>query len=244
MSDDIKWGWIPNISGGACHPDKICSKIKQAAGCCFYDYDFDGDKTVVATGRYGTVEIKIRDENGICSLENKCDNDVLDDVWSEFRWVLDGCSRTVCDCAAMGTLVDRSDSVERSIARLFIDSIESDCDGLIHVIEPWFSDAKSLNEWKNLLKVTQEVHDLSSSNRLYFGRFLELYSDAFSDEDKEDLNREINARYDKVNIAYDHIVFESEQKYKERADTHTIRSIWVAIFMVSSSLIVGILGLL
>ena len=147
----VKWGWVPNIPGTICSGNEVKDKIlRKKYGMYTYTYDSPKSEITAASDKLGTVVIKIRDEGGICSLEIKesrgMEYDIRDEVWIEFRKMLDGCSDTVCNCDAMDQLADAGESeAEQAIAKAFIESMETTFDACRIMNEP-----KTREGWKKL----------------------------------------------------------------------------------------------
>ncbi|MDR0778711.1 MAG: hypothetical protein LBE48_04665 [Methanomassiliicoccaceae archaeon] len=249
-------GWVPNIGGRACSPDKVGSKIRVINTECRNEYvfSFDHDRSVTKiTARHasrGTVEINILDDGGVCSLCIKhakisVNADVervwIGEVWKEFRRILDGCSNTVADCTAMFPIcVDPfpdlpsrdapPPSIHKEIAVKFIETIERDTDAGNHIIYPIINNAKikTLEDWKSLWDKSKELYNRTRSNRLYFERFMEIYWVVFVPEEADNLHKMMDARYEKASIIYDDSMRKTEFGYKKVADEIGRRRFYVA----------------
>ena len=190
------------------------------------------------------AKINILDDGGYCSVEiedkkPKLDlrtQVLIDDVWKGFRIIMDGCSGTVCDCtAAMPIYIEADEepdekSIFDKIAENFIRKIERETDGAIGVVGDIINkkDSKTLEDWEILWKKSRELQNLTKSNHLYFGTFLEIYKEKFSRERVEKLDKMMIARCEKARISYDDNMRGSEHGYKVKTAESTNKRISIA----------------
>jgi hypothetical protein len=260
-------GWVPNIGGRACAPEKIESKIRRMnadprEGYVFsFDHYPSEERIVAVHASRGTVEIKILDEGGLCSLCIKhakmrmnatAERIWLGEVWKEFRRIMDGCSNTACDCTSMSPIfIGQSSgdgapygkpSIHKEMAEKFIETIERDTDVGNHIINPLIDNnkRKTLEDWKNLWDRSKELYNRIESNRLYFERFVEIYWVMFVPEEADNLRKIMAARYEKARIIYDDTMRMAEFGYKKVADEIGRRRFYVAC----ASLVLAVLAIL
>jgi len=56
MSVEKKIGWVPNISGNVCCPEKVKLKIDKIEGCYTYSYGYDDSgRNITALSPFGAV---------------------------------------------------------------------------------------------------------------------------------------------------------------------------------------------
>jgi len=264
MKIDNVYGWIPNIEGKVCCQENIRMRIDNADFACAigaevtvmsvfceYSYDLSERKVVVSNESCGTIEIEILHEGGLCSIkivENKLNSYKaakvwIEEVWKGFRMIIDGCSGTDCDCTSMVPVyLEPGRSVYEEIAQAFIRTLEYEADFANHVVGRIIRDKnkKSLNRWENLWGKANHLQNISLSNQLYFGRFLDIYRDEFTPERIEELTRIMDAWCDKARIAYESNMRESEFGFRKASDGLNRRRFYIA----AASLAIAVLAIL
>jgi hypothetical protein len=101
------------------------------------------------------------------------------------------------------------------------------------------------------VNAAKQTYNFARSNCIYLERFLELHRRAFTAGEIDSFIKVMRARKEKVRIAHDHVVFESEEAVKKHAERtgrrvnkNTRILIAIAIVSLTASAAVGILGLL
>ena len=221
MSIDKKWGWVPNIPGNIfLDLEDVKSEVSEFESEHGYSYLCDdvGNKITVSDKEGNKAEINIRDKEGICSIHivEKTTEDVdvwVNNVWKEFRTIFDSCSNEVCDCSAMDYPIESNESsVEKSIAEAFVDTMEDITDVVTYVKG---AEAKTPKNWEGLMHRAMNMCNISRTNQVYFERFLIIYGEKFTDEEKTYFTGIMDARCEKAEIVYEHRMRRSELGYKK-----------------------------
>jgi hypothetical protein len=185
MSVAKLWGWVPTLSG-----DLTLDYIKEQLAdndSDEYDYSLDTDKRIVTVKTsYGTMEIHIEDDRGLCSLNieeskftDEFDTEVwVDSVWMEFRRMLDSCSGDLCDCSAMDQVIYADERVAvKELTQRFVDTMEWASDSMTYVeldemMTHLYWDGP--DAWARRMRETVRMFSLAEINHLYGTRFLEI----------------------------------------------------------------------
>jgi len=184
-----------------------------------------------------TIEIKIHDKKGLCSIEiagEKSDREdvyqriLIATVWEEFRSGIDSCSNDVCDCSAMDIPVWSSEKdVKQKIAEEFIRTLEWLTDTPISIKWDEKKAGWARREWKKRLLAAKKYDNITKTNRIYLERFLEIYSKDLNDAD--DLRDTMDARSEKAAMIYEDAIFKAELGFRTLTTNYTLFAISVAV---------------
>ena len=261
---EVKWGWVPNTLGDSLTKEYIKEKIDEfnashsPAGTgdplngyhmaprsktrddWVFKYSFvDGDAwNIKASCDWGTSQIAVRDNGGICSITMGDGMDLYEDkLWNEFRKILDGCSDTPADCTAMKKLVAVNEkSIEESIAYAFIDAMEKSSDSGNHVFRK--NPAKVLG-WARQTDASMRACNIPLSNQLYFERFLQIYDEQLHAA-KTKLEMVMKVRYEKARVVTDYNVRDSEFRFKKCSLMYTRISWIIASIAIIVAVAIGL----
>ncbi|MCL2317875.1 MAG: hypothetical protein FWC44_02305 [Methanomassiliicoccaceae archaeon] len=243
MSSSKIYGWIPNIEGKVCSPERVRSKFaaveelynsdKEAYKKEYeqtYACDGSGKRITISHEQYGTVVIEALDKDGLCSIEiteRKKDDAMATEVWvskvwKEFRKIMDGCSNTLCDCTAMVPIyLEESEktSVHEKIAETFIDALEQLSDGGNYILEPEISgpSPKNLIIWSGMAERSMKFSNIAKSNILYFDRFMDMYKDEFGKKAAKEYRKIMNSMGENARMIYESNMRKSEYGFKTQS---------------------------
>ena len=139
---------------------------------------------------------------------------------------MDGCSNTVCDCTAMVPIyldLSAGQSIFERVSETFIKTIERNTDAGNHILGIIINGegSKTPEDWETLWDKSTRLHNLSKSNHLYFGRFLNIYNKEFAPGRAEELSRIMSARCEKARIIYEDNMRKSEHGFKKESAAQT-----------------------
>lgn len=184
------------------------------------------------------------DDAGLCMLDSDYTQFEVNEVWSELRHNLDGCSDRVTNCVAMNNMIV-SDGLNNpgmkdiceGISQRFIDSLERDGDFATYVVDKGKFVTNSNTEPSYVSRAVYQ------SNALYLEAFLSFYGTHLSKDKIDYLKRTSEFRVRKNDIIANHFDNDHRAKVETGMSRLTLLGIAVALGIGVASIVLAAYGI-